>query len=273
MRISSAIEPGAGTRPRYTVATLVNDEVQYLAMLSAFRAGGLAEPDVEFLAARGATSAFEALNALLSVARGEMIILCHQDVRLLADGRNALDRRLGELDDADPHWALAGNAGGVAPGRLAMSITDPHGTDRRIGTLPARVMSLDENFIVVRASAGLRFSRDLTGFHLYGADICLVADMLGWSAWVIDFHLEHLSPGRKDASFSESEHRFRAKWSHALRPRWMQTTCTLLRLSGNPLGRTLGWLQEGPVRGIVRRLPRSKAHSTPLSRLPARRPG
>jgi len=259
MRISSATEAGIGARPRYTIATLVNDEVQYLAMLSAFRIGGFAEPEVEFLAARGATSAFEALNALLSVARGEFVILCHQDVRLLADNRDSLDLRLAELNALDPHWALAGNAGGMAPGNLAMSITDPHGSGRRIGPLPARVMSLDENFIVVRSAAGLRFSRDLAGFHLYGADICLVADVLGYSAWVIDFHLEHLSPGRKDTTFAEAEDRFRAKWSRALRPRWMQTTCTLLRLSGNPMGRALGWLQERPLRGIVRRLPRVRA--------------
>ncbi len=271
MRISSASELAA--RPRYTVATLANDEVQYLAMLSSFRMGGFTEPEVEFLTARGATSAYEALNALLAAARGEIVILCHQDVRLLADDRHTLDRRLSELDDLDPNWALAGNAGGAAPGRLAMSITDPHGIGRRIGPLPARVMSLDENFIVVRAAAGLRFSRDMTGFHLYGADICLVADVLGWSAWVVDFHLEHLSPGRKDASFTESERRFRAKWSRAIRPRWMQTTCTLLRLSGNPFGRALGWLQERPVQSVVRRLRRESTRSAPISRHPARRPG
>ena len=271
MRISSASELAA--RPRYTVATLVNDEVQHLAMLSSFRMGGFTEPEVEFLTARGATSAYEALNALLAAARGEIVILCHQDVRLLTDDRHTLDRRLSELDDLDPNWALAGNAGGAAPGRLAMSITDPHGTGRRIGPLPARVMSLDENFIVVRAAAGLRFSRDMTGFHLYGADICLVADVLGWSAWVVDFHLEHLSPGRKDASFTESERRFRAKWSRAIRPRWMQTTCTLLRLSGNPFGRALGWLQERPAQSVVRRLRRESTRSAPISRHPARRPG
>jgi len=273
MRISSATEPGSGARPRYTVATLVNDEVQYLAMLSSFRVGGFTEPEVEFLAARGATSAYEALNELLAVARGEIVILCHQYVRLLTDDRDTLDRRLDDLDILDPNWALAGNAGGTAPGRLAMSITDPHGAGRRIGPLPARVMSLDENFIVMRAAAGLRFSRDMAGFHLYGADICLVADVLGWSAWVIDFHLEHLSPGRKDASFAEAERRFRTKWSRALRPRWMQTTCTLLRLSGNPLGRAFGWLQERPVRGVVRRLFRGGSDAAPVSQLPIRRPG
>lgn len=264
MRITSALEPPAAASPRYTVATLVNDEAQYLAMLASFRAGGFAVSTTEFLAARGAPCAYQALNELLAKARGELIILCHQDVRLLSDGRSVLDRRIEDLDHRDPAWALAGNAGGISPGRLAMSITDPHGTARRIGPLPARVTSLDENFILVRAAAGLRFSRNLSGFHLYGADICLIADVLGYSAWVIDFHLEHLSPGRKDASFAKAEQQFRSKWSHALRPRWLQTTCTLLRLSGNPLGHAFGWLQEGPARAIMRRLPAANARSSSL---------
>lgn len=247
------------TCPAITIATLVNDEVQYLAMQASFRAGGFSEPDTEFLAVRGTTSAFSALNAMLATARGRIVILCHQDVRLLANGRPDLEDRLAELDRIDPNWAVAGNAGGTAPGRLAMRITDPHGRDRHLGRLPTRVMSLDENFIILKGSAGLRFSRDLEGFHLYGADICLMADILGWSAWVLDFHLEHLSPGRKDITFSLAEDRFRAKWGRALRPRWMQTTCTLLRLSGNALTHKTALLQEKIAGPLLRRL----RHSTP----------
>jgi hypothetical protein len=260
----------AGSRaPAFTIATLVNDEIQYAEMQASFRAHGFAGPDVEFLAVRGARSAFAALNDMLSAARGAYIVLCHQDVRLIEDGRAALEARLAELEASQPTWALAGNAGAEAPGRLAIRITDPYGTDRHIGTLPARVMSLDENFIVVRGRAGLRFSRDLDGFHLYGADICLVADTLGWSAWVIDFHLRHLSPGRKDHTFREAEARFRAKWSRALRPRWMQTPCTLLHLTGSPLiRRVVGNLGEQVVRRLSRRRPGS-AGWTPLPVPPA----
>ena len=271
MNITSDPAPLATTKPRFSIATLVNDEAQYSAMVASFRAGGFTGPEVEFLAARSAPSASLGLNALLARARGDIVILCHQDVRLLADQRDELEHRLAELSGRDPGWALAGNAGGVAPGQLAMSITDPHGRGRRMGTLPARVMSLDENFIVVRAEAGIRLSRDLDGFHLYGADICLVADVLGWSAWVIDFHIEHLSPGKKDASFALAERRFRAKWSRALRPRWMQTTCTLLRLSGNPIGHVLGGMQQKLVGAMLRRLANRDAVTAAAE--PSRRDG
>jgi hypothetical protein len=252
MEIDSA--PKAGGKIRFTVATLVNDEAHYAAMRASFERHGLGGADVEWLATRGATDAYAALNAMLARAHGDLVVLCHQDVRLIGDGRAELETRLRDLERAHPDWALAGNAGGEAAGRLAIRITDPHAANSRVGTLPARVMSLDENFIVVRRASGLRFSRDLHGFHLYGADICLVADVLGWSAWVIDFHLAHLSPGRKDRSFAEAEARFRRKWSLALRPRWMQTPCTLLRLSPGGLARLAPFL-EGLARRVSRRLP------------------
>jgi hypothetical protein len=248
----------SGAEPAYTIATLVNNPALYEAMLASFRAHGFREPDCEFLHVGSPPCAYAALNRLLAEARGRHIILCHQDIRLIGDGRGELDQRLAELDRLDAAWALAGNAGGAAPGVLALRISDPHGSNRRVGRLPARVMSLDENFIVVRRAARIGFSRDLEGFHLYGADICLAADILGHSAWVIDFHLEHLSPGNKDQSFRSAEAAFRAKWSRALRPRWMQTTCTLLHLAGAPVARLFGRLGEGTYRWLSRRLGRAR---------------
>lgn len=246
--------------PTFTIGTLVNDVDSYRLMRQSFVAGGFAADECEYLAVDNTgsdqTSAYEGLTRMLAAARGRYVVLCHQDVRLLAEGRCDLERRLDELETRDPAWAVAGNAGGIAPGRLALRITDPHGSDRRVGTLPARVASLDENFIVVKRSARLGFSRDLSGFHLYGADICLVADVLGYSSYVIDFHLAHLSPGNKhSAAFQEAERAFHAKWSKALRSRFVQTTCALLGLSGGWFGGRVGRLLAWPLAKVVRHLP------------------
>jgi len=176
-------------------------------------------------------------------------------VRLIGDGRQTLDALLADLERRDPSWALAGNAGGIGPGRLALRITDPHGLDRRVGELPARVVTLDENFIVVKRSARLGFSRDLAGYHLYGADLCLVADILGYTSYVIDFHLQHLSPGTKSTDFHAVEAAFRSKWSRAFRSRWLQTTCTLVPISGDRLDRIIGGVAGGAVASLARRLP------------------
>ncbi len=244
---------------RFTIATLVTDRQQYDAMTATLRAGGFAGLDCEYLyldnSAGNGLCATRGLNRLLEEARGDLVILCHQDVRLIRDGRAELEARLGELQRHDPAWALAGNAGGAGVGRLALRITDGHGTDRHVGSLPERVASLDENFIVVRRAARLAFSADLEGFHFYGADICLAADTLGWSSYVIDFHLQHLSKGVKSEAFHACERAFRAKWSRALRPRWIQTTCSLLYLSGSELGRRAGSAGTGLFRRLSRRLP------------------
>lgn len=264
--LTAAAYAGPEPAPRYTIATLVTNPDQYAAMRESFAARGFDATSSEFLYLdnRGPeqTGAYRGLNALIHAARGRHVILCHQDVRLLSDDIDTLDRCLADLDRRDPRWALAGNAGGLAPGVLALRISDPHGADRNSGDLPQRVMSLDENFIVMKRAARIGCSADLDGFHFYGPDLCLNADIAGHSAWVIDFHLLHLSGGTKGPDFHAAEYAFRAKWSRALRPRWMQTTCALVRLSGSGVGREAGRLAARSYAGLLRRLPRRAGASS-----------
>jgi hypothetical protein len=251
--------PAEHVAKRFTIATLVNNRTHYDEMLASFEEAGFDRQSCEYLFVDNTgteqTCAYRGLNHLLAEARGEYVILCHQDVRLVDDGRLELELRLGQLEQLDPTWAVAGNSGGIAPGRLAIRITDPHGSNQRIGTLPARVFSLDENFMVVKRSARLSFSRDLTGFHFYGADLCLMADVLGQAAYVIDFHLEHLSGGVKGPSFQVMEAAFCAKWGRALRPRFLQTPCSLVALTGDSLSRLIGRIAGPPLARISKRLP------------------
>jgi hypothetical protein len=256
-----AAEPDASPI-RYSIGTLLTNRAQYEAMVGSFREHGFAPPDCEFIyldnAGGNRLSAYRGLNRLLQEARGDYVILCHQDVRLLEDGRAELDLRLAELSLRDPKWALAGNAGGTAPGKLALRISDPHGRDQRVGDLPERVDTLDENFIVCRRSARLSLSHDLDGFHFYGTDLCLLADVRGFNAYVIDFHLEHLSGGTTDGTFWAAESAFRAKYARAFRPRWLQTTCALVFLSGHQVPHILGGALRSGVQKVVRRLPMSR---------------
>jgi hypothetical protein len=207
-------------------------------MVSTFEARGFAGNDCEYLfldnSRSNAFDAYEGLNLFLNNARGEYIIVCHQDVELLSDGRDQLDVVIAELEAKDPAWAVIGNSGGVSPGRLAIRITDPHGADQKTDQLPVRVRSLDENFLVVRRRANLALSHDLGGFHLYGTDLCIIADILGWRSYVVDFHLHHLSPGYREQSLSQSRVAMIKKYAHALRFRWVMSPCELLFLSGGP---------------------------------------
>jgi len=253
--------------PRYSIATLVSDRAQYEAMQASFLFGGFDSVDCEYLLIDNAgatqTDAYRGLNALLNAARAPIVILCHQDVRLLRDGRAKLDRCLADLTHMDPSWAVAGNSGGVAPGRLALRISDPHGRDVHVGDLPSKVATLDENFLVVRRDARIGFSNDLAGFHFYGADICLHAAQMGYSSYVIDFHLEHLSAGKKGTDFGAMESAFQAKWDRALSARWLQTTCALMRLSGAPGANLFNRLASKSYSKIVRRLPSARGWTRP----------
>lgn len=230
------LEPTKRSGMRFSICTLVTNHCDYSEMVRSFQAGGFDQPDCEYLyvdnSEGNAFDAFEGGNAFLRDALGDFIILCHQDVTLLDDNRQTLEDRIAELDIIDDKWAVCGNAGGTAQGELVIRISDPHGMDQKCGSFPARVTALDENFLVVRREANLVLSHDLSGFHLYGADLCILADVLGCSSWVIDFHLEHKSPGRADASFHTSESALWDKYRRAFRSRPITTTCTNFRLPG-----------------------------------------
>ena len=93
--------------PRYSIATLVSDRTHYTQMLASFRAGGFADSDCEYLfidnTGHNQTDAFRGLNALLNAARAPIVVLCHQDVRLLADKEGLTAHRYSvdvRLDDA-----------------------------------------------------------------------------------------------------------------------------------------------------------------------------
>ncbi|HYJ83774.1 MAG TPA: hypothetical protein VEW26_13150 [Allosphingosinicella sp.] len=230
---------------RFSICTLVTDREEYAEMVASFREGGFGGPDCEFLyldnSQGNSFDAFAGYNLFLARAAGDYLILCHQDILLLDEGRAVLEARLAELDRTDPAWALCGNSGGTLDGGRAVRITDPYGADQAIGPFPARAAALDENFIVVRRDANLALSHDLRGFHLYGADLCIVADMIGRTAYVIDFHLRHKSAGNTDSAFYAARREAMAKYRRALRTRWIRTPCTSFPVSRMPLlARILG---------------------------------
>ena len=215
---------------RYSICTLVSRPAEYRAMAQSFAAVGFGPPDCEFLfldnSAGNRFDAYAGYNIFLRAARGDYVVLCHQDVRLLSDGRERLDAVIAELDSLDPHWGLFGNAGGLRSGNLAIRISDPHGENvAQGGPFPVACQTLDENFIVVRAAANLAVSNDLHGFHLYGTDMCMLASILGYSAYIVDFHLRHESEGVIDAVFARALADLVAKYARTKRPAFVTTSC------------------------------------------------
>jgi len=234
--------------PVFSICTLVTEAAQHSAMRASFEARGFTPGHAEFLTVDNTGGnrrcAYAGLREMLLAASGAYAILCHQDVRLLADGAAELEARLAALDRRDPRWAVAGNAGTTEEGELRLRISDPHGEDQNRGPLPARAASLDENFLVLRREAGVLPSAGLRGFHLYGTDLCLQARVAGRTAWVIDFHLRHLSAGRVDRGFLAEQAAFERHWGRRIgRSERIRTTCAKLTLRGGMAGVLLASLR------------------------------
>lgn len=226
-------------KKQYSICTLVSNFDQYDKMYESFVNAGFSDEDTEYIVADNSVKnnfdAFTAYNQFLNSACGKHIILCHQDILLDFDNRNVLETRLSQLDEIDPLWAVVGNAGSSSFGRNTIRITDPSIENLRFGSFPSRVFSLDENFILVKNSANLSVSHDLRGFHLYGTDLCMIADILGCTSYVIDFHLRHLSSGTVDEVFHNLKNDLVRKYQRALRPRLMQTMIDRFYLSGSKI--------------------------------------
>ena len=250
----------APSDPAFTVCTLVTRWNEYEVMRATFVAHGFDETSTEYLAidnsAGNTADAYQAINLFLRAATAPYVLLCHQDVELVDDGVAELDREIRRIGQLDPNWAVLGNAGSSLDGRRVMRISDPRAANQQPAGLPVRVTALDENFLLVRAEANLAVSRDLGGFHHYGHDLCIIADVLGWSSHVIDFHLLHKSGGSLNVAFDASRRAIRAKYARAFRGRAVAgTTQRPYMIGGSATQRLTGTLLlQG--RRLYRRLAR-----------------
>jgi hypothetical protein len=227
----------------FSICTLVRDQVKYDRLLASFERFGFDSRNSEFLAAdnrlENRFDGYSWHKALLPEARGKFVVFCHDDVELLEDGAEALVACLDDLDRRDPTWMLAGVAGGIwrpdnhEKPRLALHISDPFGSNRRRGKLPCRAETLDECFIIMRRTRPVMSSSDLTGFHFYGPDLCLQAELLGGSSHIIDFHLRHHGHGTRGPEFRACRSSFVRKYQPYFPGRTLHCTTGMVKLTQN----------------------------------------
>jgi len=221
----------------FSICTLVSNRQEYKEMMTSFVEAGFSLSTCEFLyvdnSNKNQFDAYAGLNIMLQRAKGRYVILCHQDVLLSFDKRDRLEQRIAELHALDAAWAVAGNAGAVGPNYIVYKVSYPDGTLKNKGKFPLEAQSIDEHFMLVKNAAGLSFSADLSGFHLYGVDLCLQAAAKGYKSYVIDFHVLHKSRGNVDNNFRRCRKNLVKKYSHYFRSRWIQTPSTSFYLSGS----------------------------------------
>ena len=194
---------------------------------------------------------YQTINKVMAEAAEPYVIFVHQDVLFdKGDGFHQLMDRLNALDALDPKWAIAGNAGCTAGLGPIVRINDPTGY-QSYESLPEKVYSLDENFLVMKTSSNLRCSEALQGFHLYATDLCLQATRRDLSCYVIDFLITHLSAGNfTSEDFQRSTTRFIQHWNPSFSLCLVRTPCTFFYLSRSRVirrllfsARILNWLK------------------------------
>jgi hypothetical protein len=75
-------------------------------------------------------------------------------------------------------------------------------------------------------------SQDLSGFHFYGPDLCLQAELLGGSAYAIDFHLRHHGKGARGPDFRAARRAFIRKYQAWFPGRTLHCTTGTVLLGG-----------------------------------------
>lgn len=218
---------------------MVNSEKEYESMLKSFLDAGFDTSFCEYLYLNNIKGnnwdAFTGFNKAIHIANGEYLILCHQDVRIEFDNVTNLFERIDEISSLDSNWCVLGNAGGASNLHdVYIRISDPNMENVSKGPFPTKVECLDENFIILNAKYGLRFSEDLSGYHFYGTDICQQARFRGLNSYVINFHLRHLSSGKTDSIYESSFQSLIHNYRNKLAPRFMRETTNLrLYLTGS----------------------------------------
>jgi hypothetical protein len=225
------VTEGATAELSFSVCTLVASDAKYERMLASFARLGFDASNTEFIALDNRDAnrfeGYGALRAVFPACRGEYVLFTHDDIELVDEGAEDLLDVLRDLEERDPLWTVAGNAGWSAgrPEWLALHLSDPHGTHRIEGG-PVEVQSLDENFLVLPRQRMTFPSLDLEGYHLFGTDLCLQGRAAGGRAYVVPFFLHHHSGGSDSAAFRRGLDGFSTKYARLSLPSRIRAPAT-----------------------------------------------
>jgi len=217
-------------QPGFTVHTFVNDESQYRAMCDSYASAGFHGGTFVRRSDDG-DEPYQAITRLGQSPDAQYPILCHQDTRLdRGAGAAELWRLLTDLSESDPAWVVAGAAGVTSTGDIIRRFVNPSGP---LDTAPSasRVLTLDECFLVFNARNTPQCSSRLSGFHLYGTDVCLQAARHGGTAYGRYCPITHLSGGTVAVTYREAEARLRDEWRMTYVFRYVVSTISAVFIS------------------------------------------
>lgn len=172
---------------RYSIITCVSDfEVYERCLLSSLSRLTGDTPAFELIPIDNRTSTYYAPTALnhgIDISHADIIIFCHQDISLMPDFFNYVERALAGVDD---RWGVIGCAGrsidpehevGVVynghPGEYDSSYQEKLKRSWNGKMTRHRVHSVDECLFIYNKNSKTRFNDFLKGFHFYASDLCM----------------------------------------------------------------------------------------------------
>jgi 2-polyprenyl-3-methyl-5-hydroxy-6-metoxy-1,4-benzoquinol methylase len=171
-----------------------------------------------------------ALNRGLEKATGEIVVFCHQDIIFPSSWVDNLCSQIYLVEKSCKEWGVLGLFGITLCGSYSGHVIDLQGHSRFM-PLPQKAQSLDELCLIIKKNSGLKFDERLGGFHFYGGDLCLEAEVKGFTNFAIDACVKHLGQGKSGADFRRMARRLSNKWRHRNSPRRVLiTTCAFVRV-------------------------------------------
>lgn len=221
-------------QPRISIVICSIDAAKFSRVSENYRAL-LGSRLLEIIGIHDARSLSEGYNRGIARARGELLILSHDDIEILsADFGERIERHLSQFDLIGVagttrlvcgKWEMAGDPYAF----LLISSPDPKSgllVTYMCGGAPLvtpGIQALDGVFMAMRREVALAVPFDdvvFDHFHLYDLDFSFRAYQAGYALAVCrDILLIHDSVGKFDATWREYSNRFEAKHRGSLSPR------------------------------------------------------
>lgn len=170
---------------------------------------------------------YRGISLFIDEAIGDYLIVMHQDVTVL-ESFNKLKEKIDDVSKISSNWAIIGNSGFSRLGQAARRISDPYHSNQHLGSLPAKVSALDENLLIINMKDPIYPTKSLSGFHLYGTDLCFRAQLEGRDSFVIDWHVYHASKGNPDNTWKKSLKELEREYDSEVSSKIVQIPTTVL---------------------------------------------
>ena len=214
----------------FSICTLVKDWKRYGTLKESLFYNGFINDKDEVLTIDNAEitkfDCYKGVNHFLKQSVKDFTIIIHDDVVFLKT-RDQLIYQIEKITKTDPRAKVFGVVG-TGQDKLHGSghFFSLQGEEYWGFKNNGLVNSLDECFLLIDNSCGLLLSDDLSGFHFYGSDICINAELLGYNSYVLDFPINHLSPGNLNDDFLKARALFEQHLRKIKYSKIVNTTCT-----------------------------------------------